>query len=303
MSDTFGRDKLWTPEVWADIDKAVMAEVGRVRVAQKVFEAQPETNTANVSADILVGGQQGFSIQEGITVPFAEISAEFLLTKGQSDNEATLHAGRRLAALAARSVARAEDLIFFQGDPVAQPRVNPNAPPPNLPPLIDPARAANTAGQAGLINLPNIPVRVVNPLLPAQAGVIWGPNTFNEVAAGIADLVNNGHAGPYALYLDTITYADTYVTVGGGSTTTADRISPLVEGRFYGTGALPTRTGLLVSLGGSPTTIHVAQDAITAFTQEDQQGVYRLRVFERVQLIAREANAFVRLNFDPPPVP
>jgi hypothetical protein len=53
----------------------------------------------------------------------------------------------------------------------------------------------------------------------------------------------------------------------------------------------------LVSLGGDPTTVYLGQDAVTAFTQEDQDGNSRFRVFERVQIIARDARAFVRLDF------
>jgi hypothetical protein len=37
MNGNLGRDKVWTPEIWADIDKAVTAEVRQVRAAQKVF--------------------------------------------------------------------------------------------------------------------------------------------------------------------------------------------------------------------------------------------------------------------------
>ena len=71
----------------------------------------------------------------------------------------------------------------------------------------------------------------------------------------------------------------------------------MVEGRFYGTGTLPALRGLLVSLGGDPTTVSVAQDAITAYTQEDQQGNYRFRVFERVQIVAREPEACLPIHF------
>jgi hypothetical protein len=44
MANNLGRDKVWTPEIWADIDKAVLAEVGRLRVAQKVFPGSTNGN-------------------------------------------------------------------------------------------------------------------------------------------------------------------------------------------------------------------------------------------------------------------
>ena len=114
---------------------------------------------------------------------------------------------------------------------------------------------------------------------------------------GIALLIALGHPGPFALFLSTEIYADTYQTVGATQTTTAERITPLVTGGFYGTGSLPAATGLLVSLGGEPTTIYIAQDAVAAFTQEDPGGLYRFRVFERVQIVNRDARALVRLDF------
>ena len=52
-----GRENMWNPQIWGDIDKAVMADVGRVRVAQKVFPAQQKPNQDNVQADILMVGQ------------------------------------------------------------------------------------------------------------------------------------------------------------------------------------------------------------------------------------------------------
>jgi hypothetical protein len=44
MPNNNGRDKLWTPEIWAEIDKAVTAEVGQIRLAQKVFPSMPFPN-------------------------------------------------------------------------------------------------------------------------------------------------------------------------------------------------------------------------------------------------------------------
>jgi hypothetical protein len=90
--------------------------------------------------------------------------------------------------------------------------------------------------------------------------------------------------------------------VAGTLTTTADRIRPLVTGGYYGTGSLPTApdpagSGLLVSLGGEPTTIYIAQDAVTAFTQLGGDGLYRFRVFERVQIVNRDPRALVLLAF------
>src|SRR5215208_4159564 len=106
MPNNLGRDELWGPEVWQEIDSAVLAEVGRIRVAQKVFPGMQSPNGQYVPADTF--DPSTMTIAEGETKPFLEISVEFRLTQGQVDGEATLHTGRTLARLAAKSTALAE---------------------------------------------------------------------------------------------------------------------------------------------------------------------------------------------------
>jgi uncharacterized linocin/CFP29 family protein len=274
---------MWTPQIWSDIDKAVMADVGRVRVAQKVFPAQQRPNQDNVQADILMISQapgDPLMIQEGITLPFIEISAKFALTESQMNNEANLSTAHTLSQLTARKVALAEDLILFQGSAAKLPQ---GITVTNMPPT-----------WKGLLNIGGmLPPIDVQPL--ASGG--FGENTFTAVSKGIGDLIAAGHPGPYALVLETSIYADTHAPVPNTLVTTSDRINPLVDGRFYGTGTLPAKTGLLVSLGGNPTTIHIAQDTIVVTNWQDPFGNYRFRVYERVQVVAREPQAFVKLQF------
>jgi uncharacterized linocin/CFP29 family protein len=280
MPNNLGRDELWNPEIWAEIDRAVLAEVGRIRVAQKVFPSSQSSNGQYVPADIF--DPEKMTIAEGQTKPFLEISLEFPLTQGQVDDETTLRTGRTLARLAAKSIALAEDLLFFQGTKAALPtRV----------------RVANkdSAGD-GLLRVNEVTSIPVDPLDPNRPGV-YGENTFKAVTKGIAHLTREAQPGPYALILESSVYADTYAPMPSTLTTTADRLTPLLSGGFYGTGTLPQSTGLLVSLGGEPTTLYVGQDPITAYTQHDNEGNARFRVFERVQIVARDPRAFVRLDF------
>jgi uncharacterized linocin/CFP29 family protein len=316
--DHLGRDTLWAAAdstAWDEIDKAVAAEVGRIRVGQKIFPTVQMPNAPNVSLDQF--NAQTMTIDEGLTSPFVEISLAFALTRSQVDNEASLRKGRTLALLAAKTHAQAEDEVFFQGNQ-APSFVN------NQFPGLLTFTNINSAGR-GLLGLVNAnQVIVVQPPAPGGAPGVpapgapagrrggaaagapaaralpvggYGSATFDGLVRGIALLISLGHPGPFALLLSTEIYADTYQTVGATQTTTAERITPLVTGGFYGTGSLPAATGLLVSLGGEPTTIYIAQDAATAFTQEDPGGVYRFRVFERVQLVNRDARALVRLDF------
>lgn len=287
MANISGREGMWTPQIWSDIDQAVMADVGRVRVAQKVFPAQQKPNQDNVQADILSISEgpigDSLMIQEGITLPFFEISAKFILTESQMDNEANLRTAQTLAQLTARKVALAEDLVLFQG---AQAQLPQSVTVTNL-----------TPNWQGLLNVEGMldPINVK----PLKSGG-FGENTFNAVSQGIGQLIAASHPGPYALILETSMFADTHAPVPNTLVTTADRVNPLVERRFYSTGTFPAHTGLLVSLGGNPTTIHIAQDAIVTTNWQDPFGHFRFRVYERVQVVAREPQAFVKLQFTAP---
>lgn len=282
MNGSLGRDKVWTPEIWGEIDKAVKAEVGQIRVAQKVFPSVQFSNGAVVPADIL--DFTTMTVQEGQTKPFIELSVEFTLTQSQVENEATLRTGRTLARLSAKAVALAEDTIFFQGKGAALAGV----------------RVVNRdSAEDGLLGKAGAPV-VVDPKAKGYPESIFG-----AVAGGISTLIGNAQPGPYGLFLESSVYADTYAPLPTTLVTTADRIIPLVPGGFHATGTLLVpkaggagiKTGLLVSLGGEPTTIYVGVDAITAFTQADTVGNFRFRVFERVQFVARDPRAFVKFEF------
>jgi len=281
MTNNLGRDQVWTPEIWGEIDKAVQAEVGRIRVAQKVFPSPPMPNALSVPADLF--DPATMTIAEGQTKPFIEISVEFALTSSQIENESMLRTARTLARLAAKIVALAEDLLLFQGARA---------------PLPDGVQVINreSAG-GGLLGVATANTPIMVPPLATEGVEAFGEATFRAVTQGIAGLIKEAQPEPHALFLETIPYADTYAPLPTTLVTTADRLIPLLKGGFHGTGTLPANTGLLVSLAGEPTTLYVAQDAITAYTQEDRGGNYRFRVFERVQFVARDPRAFIELEF------
>jgi len=245
------------------------------------------------------------TIFEGLTKPLVEISVLFRLTPNQVANEASLQTALKLAKLRASDLARIEDLIIFQGN-------NAFIPPNPLQPRGINVRNQVSAG-TGLLGVatdpipgtfpPNPPIRV--PLLapppsPPPPGVLYGQNTLAAVVRAIGVLNGNSQPGPFALILDYRIVADVYSVLGGTLTTTADLITPLVTGGLLGTAALPPWTGLLVSLGGEPTTIYVGVEATAAFATESDIEDYRFRVFERVQFDARDPRAFVRLDFAAP---
>ena len=92
MNGTLGRDKIWNDQIWSDIDKAVREEVGRIRVAQKVFPTTLVNNVLPVAANDLLSrasGDGGDFLHTSVDVfrPFIELSIEFVLTPAQVDGE------------------------------------------------------------------------------------------------------------------------------------------------------------------------------------------------------------------------
>lgn len=80
-------------------------------------------------------------------------------------------------------------------------------------------------------------------------------------------------------------------------------LTAMLTDQVYETGASPAYTGLLVSLGGDagqaggPTTIYIGSDVAGELTTREQTGHFLYRVFERVQIVAQDRRAFVKLNF------
>jgi uncharacterized linocin/CFP29 family protein len=285
----------WDPAVWQGINEAVMMEVAKVRIAQKVFPTMTyddviPTEVQNDAIDF-----SDLSILEGQTKPFVEVYQEFPLTNAQVSKEAQLMTCKTLARMAAKAIALAEDIIIFQGQSG------------KLPANVQADLVASTAdGLLGAANPKdannNDPLKVTKPIdIPKQQnpkpGVKWGENIFSAVAEGRAQLTRKAQAPMYALILPTEAYADTFVPPSDASlVTTAERIEPLVEGGFHGTGTLPPDKGLLVALAGEPTSLYLGREATTEFVRKEGSK-YFFRVVERIQFVVRDPRALVQLNF------
>lgn len=284
-----GCDSVWSQDICTDIDTAIMTVVGQIRRAQTVFQPILLTDSqTSVPADLLAtSAPHVLSIEEGKTRPLIELSTEFTLTQSQADNEASLHTGKTLALLAAKALALGEDALLFEGEGA------------QVPPSIKVSNK-DSAGD-GLLGAALETIEVSR---SAEAG--YPESIFTAVVDGIAKLVSKGQPGPYALFLASSVFADTYAPLPTTLVTTADRIIPLVPGGFCSVAILsdPRRideravpAGLLVSLGGNPTSIYVGADTTLEYTQRDQQGRLFFRLFERIQFVAREREALVKFRF------
>lgn len=287
----------WDSALWSEINDAVVAEVGKVRTAQKVFPTLLlESNPTEIPNDVI--NFTDLSIKEGQTKQLVEIYQEFPLTVTQVGKEPQLKTCKTLARMAAKAIALGEDTVIFQGEKGELP-ANVNAD----------LRASAGCGLLGEAEPqdandtnPNKVSKPIDVKLSAdpKPGVLWGENTFSAVAEGIAKLTAKAQAPKFALFLPVKAYADSFVPPGDQSLiTTAERIKPLVEGGFMETVTLPQDRGLLVALAGDPTSLYVGREATTEFVRKEGSK-YFFRVVERIQFVARDPRAFVLLKFEQP---
>jgi uncharacterized linocin/CFP29 family protein len=312
----------WADEIWADLNENVLKEVGKVRVAQKVFPTREFTNDPTQIPDQVIDFAN-LTVAEGNTKPLVELFREFSLTSSQVRQEAEQKGARALARMAAKEIALAEDAYFFQlSDRGAR-----RGPGGDVPVLSNPSMNALNwrkdvdFGLLATANDPDAddrdPAKPSKPIdvekLAAAAQAIkdaedagkdpptpspeYGENTFKAVTAGITRLVSKAQAPAYALFLPTAVFADTYIPPSSASlVTTADRIKPLVEGGFYSSAVLPEKEGLLVALGGEPVKLFVGREAAAEYLRKDG-GSFVFRIVERVQYIVRDPRSLVLLKF------
>ena len=285
----------WDENIWKEINDAVVAEVLKVRTAQKVFPTMLlDTNPTEIPNDVI--NFADLSIREGQTKTLVEIYLEFPLTATQVGKEAQLKTCKTLARMAAKALALAEDTVIFQGQAGKLPA--------NVQADLIAAAGHGLLGEAepgdaddNDPNKVNKPIDVIPPAKP-KPGVLFGENVFSAVAEGIAKLTAKAQAPKFALFLPVKVYADTFVPPSDASlVTTAERIKPLVEGGYMETVTLPQDRGLLVALAGDPTSLYVGREATTEFVRKEGSK-YFFRVVERIQFVARDPRAFVLLKFE-----
>jgi uncharacterized linocin/CFP29 family protein len=277
-ADNLNRNQLWTNEVWKDTDAAVLAQMGSIRVAQKVIPTTPMPGAPNVPADVVNLGTM--TIAEGRTQPLIEIFVEYTLAQSQLENESALHTNRTLAKLSAKSLALAEDLLIFQGAKAQVPKT--------VKVVNGESAGRGLLGEAQTIEVPS---------RRGGKGGFSGDHIFKAVTDGISKLVGLGHPGLYFLILEPSLYAETYAPAPATLVTTADRLIPLVPAGFYASAALPSSTALLGSTGGAPCELYMGSDAVTAYTQEEADGRHAFRLFERFQFVVRDNTSLIRLVF------
>lgn len=280
---TSNRDGFWNDQVWAAIDDGVTKAVGAIRICQKVFPTLPVPGVTSVPADQF--DPREMSIAEGITKPFAELAVEFSLTNGQVNADAAGATAMTLSKFAAKDLALAEDMVILQG----------KEPKPALPASvrIESGAASLGSGILGMVKGAAINVQAPDPAAATNSG----GQILAAISAGIAALTSAQQAPPWALILGTNAFAATWGAVINGAPAYTV-LEPVLTGGIYGTGAMPSNNGLLIALGGDPTTIYSGSEPTTEPTMKAKGGMYFFRSYERVQFVARDPRAFVALQFE-----
>jgi uncharacterized linocin/CFP29 family protein len=300
-----GRDKLsWPQDIWDRLDAAVHEEMKRTLIARRFIPVVPTAadaltvpaDTVRVSTGPVAANKGMLQVNEAAVTEIIEIWVEFSLTQQQVEREATLSTAVTLATRAANLLAQGEDLLINQGNDVLKHN-----------PLFTEGRIHTRAGPGpvGLANRKSLPDdgkdQVLDVTFTNAKEKRYGEETFGVVERAYAGLQGLGHYGPYALVLPPGPNADTRAPLKNTLIMPADRIESLVDGRFYGTGTLPEipdLLGVMLSWGGNSIDLVVGRDATMAFLQEDSEGLYRFRVFERFALRDKDPTSRFLLKFE-----
>jgi uncharacterized linocin/CFP29 family protein len=311
LSRISSRDKVaWPPEVWERIDEAVHAECQRIGIAAKFLPMYGpiEVTKTYVLADIVRTDQPTLNVDETDTRAIVEIQFPFELTRQQVEEEEDRGTAVTLATRAANLLTQGMDQLIFRG---ADALSGDN-------PLFRPGLVELKSGRqgvgVGLVNLPNSrPDRLVVPVpaleaRPGDTQTRWGENTFAGVAraysilqSGFDSELTQAHYGPYCCILQHVQFADTFAPLATTLIMPADRIKPLVNDCFYGTGTLPEFRGFLISTGGNTVDLVVVCPPTVAWVQEDGFGNVRFRVYEKFVVREKVNDCVVRLEFEQTP--
>ncbi len=268
-----------TGPVWANIDQGVNNTLSNIRVVQTVISGTP---LSGMSVPQETVDFKKLSIEEGLTLPYVEIAVGFSLSNGQVQDPSGATAVR-LAKLAAKDLALAEDLLFLQGDAGRK----------LFPTTVRIESGQKFLGEGLLGQVKSKPIQVRG---GGRAPSDSGESILAAVVEGLARL-SATQSGPYYLIADLNSFIATCGMTINGIPTSQVVTPALLGGSICSSAAMPANTALLIATGGDPTTIYVDTDPITEPTQQEEVGRYAFRTYERVQYVASDPRAFVTLDF------
>lgn len=141
---------------------------------------------------------------------------------------------------------------------------------------------------------------LLSPVTPAAPAAI-GQALVTAISNAVGQLEGQGHFGPFTVVLDQNFFLAVQTPDLASLVLPQDRIIPFLGGgSLLRSSTLPENSGLVVALGGAPVELVVATDASLQFLQLTAEPRFLFRVYEKIALRIKEANAIATLA---PPAP
>src|SRR5271166_1305977 len=281
----------WLPTVWTQFngsptDKTkpglLKTTMGPIQVARQVFDTIVTGNDNSIPADTI--DAEG-TPTTGVTRPFATLRKQFSLYPLHVDDPALTVASNQVTR-AAQALALLEESLFYQGTEVKKIDEK-NAP------LVE--REKLGKGLLGIAKEPALEVKYKSkPPNPR-----YGIHTYEKVVEGIARFTSDQQGPPYAVILSPDTFADAnYPLQNEAMVTPASAIQALLaSGPFVTSPGMPSKTGLLASLGGKATTLYIGTCPLVEFNTFNE-SVYWFSARESIQFLNTDDRSLIKLMFE-----
>lgn len=257
-------------QMWAQIDQAVIESAKKHLVCRRFLNlfGPLGSGTAYVNVDTTAREEEsakGFIHNAGRTiVELPQLYEDFTLFWRDVENSESNHLPPDLSAAsaAAQKAAKREDNLILFGN--------------------------NATGQEGLFTAKDS--------FQIKKG-IWkeGENAFRDIAHGIAHLSSENLLGRYALILSPDIYLDLQRILPGINIPEVERISKLVNGRLYATGAFGAGKAVLVCAEPQYMDLAIGCDMSVGYL-ETKNFNHEFRIMETVALRIKDPNAIVRFE-------
>lgn len=285
----------WTDEQWARVQQVIHEEASRARVAatflplvgplpastdfvrEEAFANAPDTGTDGVSES----ANKGLSLADQTTIRLKGLQVR-VYARGAQLSDPDMTSVLALFRRAANLLARLEDAVIFNGQ-------NDENTAPGAPPLGEirggqPSRGLFSRGKGA----PHTEVKGRPADMPN--------NLVTAVSESIGKLEKNGHYGPFAVVLGQTFFTAAQTPNKDSLVLPQDRIVPFLGGGpLLRSTLLEPEQGVVVALGGAPVELVVAKDASASFVQVTTDPVFVFRVYERMVLRIKQADAIMAL--------
>jgi len=290
----------WTDEQWARVNQVIQEEARRARVAATFLPLYgPLPPSADFVREETISDSPALTIADTDIIKLATLQVKVQIRGAQMadpEMESVLALFRRAANL----LARLEDKVIFNGQPYVFPDGKPDAAQQaTLTPqgwLVDIWEILGGQTSSGLLASTSQQVQVTTPPSPPAPS----PGPGQVLVAGISEAIGileaGGHFGPFAVALDQNLFLTAQTPDPRSLVLPQDRIVPFLGGGpLVRSTTLPAKSGVVVALGGAPVELVVATDVSLGFLQITTDPKFVFRVFEKIALRIKQADAIVRL--------